>query len=327
MAIAKPDGHRDPAYLARALVDMGVTVAQFVPTVLDAVLDVVDEPTPALRLVFAGGEALPVSTALRARTRFDAQVHNLYGPTAEVTMQATHRHGGEAVPVGRTCRSAPRSGIPTGGCSMRGCGPFRSVVGELYLSGTQLARGYASQPRLTSERFVANPFSGAGQRMYRTGDLARWNRNGELEYAGRIDEQVKLRGQRIELGEIESVLREFDSVAAGAVAVRSGRLVGYVVPDGEVSTSVLRAALGAVPSFMVPSSFVMLDALPLNPSGKLDRKALPDPVFEVREFRPPVSGVEQAVAAVFEDVCWASSGSDSMTTSSRSAETRSWRRR
>nr|WP_238072229.1 non-ribosomal peptide synthetase [Rhodococcus zopfii] len=302
MAIAEPDGHRDPAYLARALVDMGVTVAQFVPTVLDAVLDLVDEPTPALRLVFAGGEALPVSTALRARTWFDAQVHNLYGPT-EVTMQATHRHGGEAVAGSHVPIGAPVWNTDGWVLDARMRPVPVGVVGELYLSGNQLARGYAAQPRLTAERFVANPFGGAGQRMYRTGDLARWNRNGELEYAGRIDEQVKLRGQRIELGEIESVLREFDSVAAGAVAVRSDRLVGYVVPDGEVSTSVLRAAMGAVlPSFMVPSSFVMLDALPLNASGKLDRKALPDPVFEVREFRPPVNGVEQAVAAVFEDV-------------------------
>ncbi len=130
----------------------------------------------------------------------------------------------------------------------------------MYLSGDQLARGYAGRAQLTADRFVANPFGGVGERMYRTGDLVRWNRAGELEYVGRNDQQVKLRGQRIELGEIESVLRGVEGVVAGAVAVWADQLVGYVVLVDDISTSDVRAAMGEVlPSYMVPSAFVVLE--------------------------------------------------------------------
>ncbi|MFZ2530050.1 MAG: amino acid adenylation domain-containing protein [Rhodococcus sp. (in: high G+C Gram-positive bacteria)] len=304
MAIASPDGHRDPEYLARALVDFGVTVAQFVPAVLDAVLDVVGDPTPALRLVFAGGEALSVSTAQRARAQLDARVLNLYGPT-EVTMQATSRCGDEAagglqVPIGTTVWNTDAWVLDT---RMR---PVPAgVVGELYLSGVQLARGYAARSRLTAERFVANPFDGVGDRMYRTGDLVRWSRDGQLEYAGRSDGQVKLRGQRIELGEIESALHGIADVSAPAVRVFGDRLVAYLVPvpgaDLHID-GIRREVARRLPAFMIPTQFVILDSLPLNASGKLDRKALPEPVLEVREFRAPVDVAEQAVAAAFAEV-------------------------
>ncbi|MGI9209435.1 MAG: amino acid adenylation domain-containing protein, partial [Rhodococcus sp. (in: high G+C Gram-positive bacteria)] len=262
MVVAAPDGHRDPQYLARALVDFEVSVAQFVPVVLDAVLDVLEEPTPSLRLVFAGGEALSGATADRARKMLGCGVHNLYGPT-ETTMQATHRRsdpdsGGGRVPIGTPVRNTGAlvldtrlHPVPVG------------VVGELYLSGVQLARGYAGRAHLTADRFVANPFDGAGTRMYRTGDLVRWNAHRELEYVGRNDMQVKLRGQRIELGEIDSVLRAHEDVAAGVVVAWPEQLVGYVVPTGELDTQRLREALGRVlPSYMVPAQFVVLDALP-----------------------------------------------------------------
>ncbi|NMD93864.1 amino acid adenylation domain-containing protein [Rhodococcus sp. BL-253-APC-6A1W] len=302
MVVAAPDGHRDPQYLARALVDFEVSVAQFVPVVLDAVLDVLEEPTPSLRLVFAGGEALSGATADRARRMLGCGVHNLYGPT-ETTMQATHRRsdpdsGGGRVPIGTPVRNTGAlvldtrlHPVPVG------------VVGELYLSGVQLARGYAGRAHLTADRFVANPFDGAGTRMYRTGDLVRWNAHHELEYVGRNDMQVKLRGQRIELGEIDSVLRAHEDVAAGVVVAWPEQLVGYVVPTGELDTQRLREALGRVlPSYMVPAQFVVLDALPTTPNGKVDRKALRQPEVRAREFRRPSGDTERAVADAFSDI-------------------------
>ncbi len=302
LAVAVPDGHRDPEYLARALVDFEVTVAQFVPTVLDAVLDVAEAPVPSLRLVFTGGEALSGTTAQRVRTRFGCDVHNLYGPT-ETTMQATHHPGssvddGTAVPIGRAVwntgawvldtRLHP---VPVG------------VVGELYLSGAQLARGFAGRAALTAERFVANPFDAPGTRLYRTGDLVRRNRRGELEFVGRNDLQVKLRGQRIELGEIESVLRANGRVAAGAVVAWPDQLVGYVVPAGEPDVQQLRAEMGkSLPSYMVPSQFVVLEAMPTTPNGKLDRKALPQPEIRAHDFRAPSTDTENAVAKAFSSI-------------------------
>ncbi|MFI0142035.1 condensation domain-containing protein, partial [Streptomyces luteogriseus] len=183
------------------------------------------------------------------------------------------------------------------------------VAGELYLAGDQLARGYVSRPDLSADRFVANPFGGVGSRMYRTGDLVRWGVSGELEYIGRTDFQVKFRGQRIELGEIESALVADVSVSVSSVAVVStvtgDQLVGYVVPasGAVVDTAALVDSLGVVlPSYMVPSQIMVLDAFPLNASGKLDRKLLPEPVFEVAVFRAPVTAVEEIVASVFAEV-------------------------
>ena len=175
------------------------------------------------------------------------------------------------------------------------------VPGELYLSGRQVARGYVGRADLTADRFVADPFVG-GARMYRTGDVVRRNRSGGLEYIGRSDFQVKLRGLRIELGEIESVLRRDPQVSSAAVVVWRDRLVAYVAGTDVHVDSVRRAVASTLPSYMVPDSVVVLESLPLNASGKLDRRALPEPVSETREFREPVSLAEQAVASVFAEV-------------------------
>ena len=299
MVVADPGGHTDPAYLVKVIADEGITVAQFVPSVLEPMLDQAATAGP-LRHVFSGGEALATATAARVAETFGAQVHNVYGPT-ETTVQITHRIGGDSgsgvVPIG----------VPVWNTAVYVLDPFLQPVpvgvpGELYVAGPQVARGYENRPGATAERFVADPFA-SGDRLYRTGDRVRWTSDDELEFLGRNDFQVKIRGLRIELGEIETVLRGLDEVAAGAVAVHSGRLVGYVVPAGDGAPSDLRAAMGDVlPSYMVPDTIVMLDALPLNTSGKLDRKALPEPVPETREFRAPEGVVERAVAAVFADV-------------------------
>ncbi|MCZ9344215.1 AMP-binding protein, partial [Streptomyces sp. TRM76130] len=152
------------------------------------------------------------------------------------------------------------------------------VPGELYLAGVQLADGYLGRPELNATRFVADPFGPAGTRMYRTGDLARWTADGEVEYLGRTDHQVKLRGQRIELGEIEAALAALPGVDAACALVREDRLVGYVT--GGADPVEIRAALAReLPEHMVPAAVVALDAFPLSPNGKLDRRELPAPVF------------------------------------------------
>ncbi|WP_157663075.1 AMP-binding enzyme, partial [Prescottella equi] len=179
------------------------------------------------------------------------------------------------------------------------------VPGELYLAGVQLARGYVSRADLTADRFVANPFSDSGERMYRTGDLVTWTSSGELEYIGRTDFQVKLRGLRIELGEIETALLAQESIAQSVVLVRNDQLVAYVVPvsGAAVDEQAVKAVLAErLASYMVPQMFVVLDAFPLNASGKLDRKALPEPVFEATVFRAPTTAAEEVVAGVFADV-------------------------
>ncbi|WP_280470558.1 alpha/beta fold hydrolase, partial [Nocardia farcinica] len=285
----------------------GVTTLHLVPSMLDALLTASGDALPgSLRRVLAIGEALPAALAQRALASGVA-LFNLYGPT-EAAVSITGHHVTDAdqisVPIGRpewNCRvyvlDARLRPVPVG------------VSGELYLAGAQLARGYFGKPELTAERFVANPFA-AGERMYRTGDVVAWNSGGELEYRGRADFQVKIRGFRIELGEIEAVLQAQPGVAAAAVAAKSDattgeRLVAYLVPSDpvagvDVATLPSRLA-GRLPSYMVPSAFVVLDALPLNVNGKLDRKALPDPVFEAREFRAPTTPLEETVTAVFAE--------------------------
>ncbi|MCA1006191.1 amino acid adenylation domain-containing protein [Rhodococcus hoagii] len=310
--VASRDAHRDPAGLAREIADGSITVAQFVPSVLDATIDHLDPAGAAsLSRVFCGGEALSSRTVSRLRSVTDASVHNVYGPT-EVTVQATRHEVGASdvvvIPIG-----APASNTRAYVLDSRLRPVPAGVAGELYLAGAQVARGYQGRGDLTAERFVANPFTGSGERMYRTGDLVKWTvgaseatgdfPEGELEYLGRTDFQVKLRGLRIELGEIEAALLAAPEIAQAAVLVQSDQLVAYVVADGPFDAEATKAALArSLASYMVPSTFVVLDEFPLNASGKLDRKALPEPVFEVREFRAPTTPVEEIVAGVFADV-------------------------
>ncbi|SUA48103.1 Dimodular nonribosomal peptide synthase [Nocardia africana] len=310
LVVAKPDGHRDPAYLAELIDAERITTVHFVPSMLSvfvAALDASGADCTTLRRVFASGEALPAVTAQRLIELTGARLHNLYGPTeaaVDVTYHEVTEDDTVAVPIGRPVWNTRVYVLDS-----RLHPVATGVAGELYLAGDQLARGYVARADLTSDRFVANPF-GAGERMYRTGDLVRWNSAGELEYLGRTDFQVKLRGLRIELGEIESALVAVDAVAQAVVVVRSDdrlgdQLVAYVVPatGATVDPDAVRTELGeALPGYMVPSAFVVLDAFPLNASGKLDRKALPAPVFEARQFRAPATPIEEIVAGTFSDV-------------------------
>ncbi|WP_261717665.1 non-ribosomal peptide synthetase [Streptomyces sp. FZ201] len=307
VVLAKPDGHRDPAYLCALVREEGVTTMHFVPSMLEAFLqsdEVTDDSSWAasLRRVFSSGEALPTAAAHRWRELTGVPLHNLYGPT-EAAVDVTHHpvegtDQGVTVPIGRpvwntglrvldTCLRPVPDGVP----------------GELYLTGVQLARGYHARPGLTAERFTADPYGPPGTRMYRTGDLVRRRPDGVIEYLGRTDRQVKLRGNRIELGEIEAALTRLPAVAQAAVTVRDNTLVAYVVLTEESGADDLRAALeGTLPAPMVPTSYVVLDALPLTPSGKLDRNALPAPQTVRAESRAPRNPREQLLTEIFAAV-------------------------
>ncbi|MFC9438906.1 amino acid adenylation domain-containing protein, partial [Nocardia sp. NPDC057030] len=312
LVVATHDGHRDPVHVAETIAAQRVTVTDFVPSMLTVfAAHTAADACPTLRDVFVIGEALPPETVGAFRAISAARVHNLYGPTeaaVSVTYWPADGSDTRSVPIGLPqwntqvyVLDARLRPVPAG------------VPGELYLAGDQLARGYVRRPDLTADRFVADPF-GFGERMYRTGDLVVWRdatagRAHRLEYLGRTDFQVKFRGQRIELGEIETALLAQPAVnQAVALVGRSAlgdQLVAYVVatPGHSIEQPELLAALAeTLPAYMIPTALVALDAFPLNPSGKLDRRALPEPSFTARDFRAPATPVEEIVAGVFGEV-------------------------
>ncbi|AZG48348.1 non-ribosomal peptide synthetase [Gordonia insulae] len=314
MVIARPDGHRDPEYLAGLISERGVSVLHFVPSMLDAYADIIahrsraDAPIfgPSVRTVFTSGETLSRALADKVAAAGPVELVNLYGPTeaaVDVTGHRVARRGGP-VPIGRPVANTDirvldsrLRPVPVG------------VAGELYICGAQLARGYVGRPELTADRFVADP-AGLGARMYRTGDLVRWNASGELEYLGRTDFQVKIRGQRVELGEIEAVLLEAPGVDAAVVVARADdgappMLVAYLRSDSaEVSaTETIAFCRRRLPSHMVPSAVLVLDDFPVNASGKLDRAALPAPALAADvAYEAPTSPVEVALAELIVDL-------------------------
>ena len=290
LVFARPDGHRDPRYLAELLHRERISVGYFVPSMLRSFLDVADLSALAgLRLLFCGGEALPVDLQNRILAETGLRLVNIYGPT-ETSVDVT---SWTCLP-GWTRPTVPIGG-PVANTELYVLDPLGNpqpvgVPGELFVGGVQLARGYGGRPELTAERFVHDPFgTRPGGRLYRTGDLVRWLPDGTLEFLGRNDDQVKLRGLRIELGEIETCLASHDAVGACSVAIHEPapgdqRLVAYVVPSpGEEIPPVqaFRSYLAmSLPDYMVPSYFVTLPELPLTANGKTDRKALPAPVLQ-----------------------------------------------
>ncbi|WP_233595381.1 MULTISPECIES: non-ribosomal peptide synthetase [Corallococcus] len=315
LVVAKPGGHQDPAYLTALITSASVTTLHFVPSMLQAFLE---EPDVAgctsLKRVVCSGEALPLELKEQClRMLPGAGLHNLYGPTeaaVDVTFHACQPNDGRrSVPIGRPVDNtqirildAELQPVPQG------------AAGELYIGGVQVGRGYLARPSLTAERFIPDPYATApGARMYRTGDVARWLPDGEVEYLGRADFQVKIRGLRIELGEIEASLEKHPSVKQAVVLAREDRpgqkrLVAYVTGrDAAPEAGALRAfLLERLPEYMVPSNVVVLERMPLSPNGKADRKALPAPELggadPSRPFVAPGTAIEQQIAQAWKDL-------------------------
>ncbi|SHG09611.1 non-ribosomal peptide synthetase [Vibrio gazogenes] len=349
LVMAPPESHKDPEWLMAVIEDYQVTTMHFVPSMLAAFIASVEanaqkmgttqgntihesntiyesnttqvsKVAPSLQRVFCSGEALSKDLAHVYAKWIDAPLHNLYGPT-EAAVDVTycpafgdpiHESLGHSVPIG----------LPVWNTQLYVLDSFLrqtpvGVPGELYLAGDQLAIGYLNRSALTADRFMANPFA-HGERMYRTGDVVRWLPSGKIEYLGRSDDQLKIRGQRIELGEIEAALQSLPGVKQALVCAKAfgserniagadeRQLVGYVIgnagqqPDGET----LKVALSAhLPAHMVPIAIMVLEAFPLSANGKLDRKALPLPsdivTGEGRRARP---GLEAQLVAIFADV-------------------------
>ena len=323
LVMAEPEAHRDPQAMQQFFARYGVTTTHFVPSMLAAFVASLDADSVVacrtLRRVFCSGEALPTELCREWERLTGAPLHNLYGPTeAAVDVSWYPACGSELAAV--TGSSVPigwpvwNTGLRILDAAMRPVPP--GVAGDLYLTGIQLAQGYLGRPDLTASRFIADPFA-PGERMYRTGDVARWLTNGAVEYLGRSDDQLKIRGQRIELGEIDRVMSGLPDVAqavshacvfnqAAATGGDARQLVGYLVSDSglPLDTAALKARLAEqLPPHMVPVVLMQLAELPLSANGKLDRKALPLPTLGgERSGRPPEPGMETLVATAFSQL-------------------------
>ncbi|WP_156685576.1 non-ribosomal peptide synthetase [Mycobacterium sp. Marseille-P9652] len=309
LVIPRPDGLRDIGYLTDLLQREGITSMHFVPSLLGLFLSLPGvNQWRTLRRVPVGGEALPGEVADKFNATFDALLYNFYGPTETVVNATSYQvegaQGTRIVPIGRPKINTQihllddaLQPVPAG------------VIGEIYIGGTHMAHGYHRRPALTTERFVADPFTPGG-RLYRSGDLARRNADGDIEFVGRADEQVKIRGFRIELGEIAAAISVDPSVGQAVVVAADlpglGKsLVGYVTPaeggPDTVDVDRIRARVAvALPDYMTPAAYVALDEIPITAHGKIDRKALPQPeIAAATEYREPTTESERAVAGLF----------------------------
>ncbi len=308
LALAGDGDHRDPRRLVALVREHGVTVLHFVPPLLQLFIEEAQvEQCISLRQLFSGGEALPADLCRRVHERLPGvALHNRYGPT-ESAINITHwpcsADAGARVPIGRPLSNAVVQ-IRDDHWQVAAAG----ARGELLLGGNALARGYLGQPGLTAARFL--PADG-GARLYRSGDLARWRHDGALDYLGRLDEQVKLRGVRIEIEEIRDALLQQSGVQQAAVVLAQGagggQLLAYLVVEGEEAPAVLatrirQALQQRLPEAMIPAHILRLAALPLGPTGKLDRRALPQPDLSVRDYREPRDTLERELAAIWAQV-------------------------
>ncbi|QUJ68780.1 amino acid adenylation domain-containing protein [Photobacterium sp. GJ3] len=314
LIMAKPEGHKDPDYLSQTISRDGVTTLHFVPSMLQSFLayNGASEGCDSVVRVLCSGEALPASLVTEFYRQLpEAELHNLYGPTeAAIDVTAWHCSRSPAlvtVPIGKPVANTRIYLLDEYGQPV----PL-GAVGELYIGGIQVARGYFNRPELTAERFLSDPFyAGHGGRMYRTGDLARYLPDGNIEYLGRNDQQVKIRGFRIECGEIEAVLAAHPQIREAVVDAREDahgekRLLAWVLPteDGVPESVQLQDYLtGRLPDYMVPSAFIPIHGVPLSPNGKLDRRALPDPEAVEHQravYEAPATETEQCLAELWE---------------------------
>ncbi|AZF31887.1 Non-ribosomal peptide synthetase [Pseudomonas sp. R4-35-07] len=303
LVVAAPGEHREPARLIETIGRHAITTVHFVPSMLQAFIHEPGvEACASLTRIVCSGEALPLDAQRQVFAKLaNTALYNLYGPT-EAAIDVTHwtciDEGADSVPIGR-----PIANLGTYVLDAQLNPVAAGVSGELYLGGTGLARSYHRRPALTAERFVPSPFV-AGERLYRTGDRVRQRGDGVIEYLGRLDHQVKLRGLRIELGEIETRLMQHPTVREAVVVVHGGKqLVAYLVLERDAPTDLKAWLLGSLPEYMVPSHFITLAKLPVTANGKLDRKALPLPDATAQQaFAAPENTVQQALAAIWSDV-------------------------
>ncbi|MEA2626057.1 MAG: hypothetical protein QOD06_2102 [Candidatus Binatota bacterium] len=310
VVVADHDAVRDGERLAETLSACEATMLQATPATWRLLLQAGWAGQPELKML-CGGEALPADLARQLLPR-GGELWNLYGPTETTIWSTAYRVRGdeETIPIGRPLANTQVHILDVEGCPL----PV-GVAGELYIGGDGVALGYLGRPDLTAERFVADAFSSVpAARLYKTGDLAQWREDGQLEYLGRLDQQVKVRGFRIEPGEVEMALRRHRSIREAVVVALDDdgtgekRLVAYVVParGATVSGADVRAFLrGQLPEYMNPAAYVTLHDLPLTPNGKIDRRALPAP-SEAAELRgadiSPRNPLEFQLAAMWEDV-------------------------
>ncbi len=315
LVIARPGGHRDSAYLLQVIQSKRITTMHFVPSMLGVFLQEAGvENCPSLKRVFCSGEALSYELQQLFFERIGAPLHNLYGPTeASIDVTAWKCRGDRdrtVVPIGRPIANTQvyildqyLAPVPIG------------VVGEIHIGGLGLARGYLNQPELMAEKFIYRSFEGEpARRLYKTGDLARYLPDGNIEFIGRMDDQVKIRGYRIELGEIEAVLVQHPMVQSSVVVVREDepgdkRLVGYVVArlkETFDAAEVRQYLKHKLPEYLIPAALVLLDELPLTPSGKVDRRALPAPdqngLQLANVYQPPRTPTEETLVTIWGKV-------------------------
>lgn len=316
VVLAKPEGQQDPSYLADLIERTGVTVAQFVPAVLDAFVTGGGlSACASLRLIANCGEALSGPLVARVRAAWPGRIENLYGPTEAAVEVTSHSCGmaDEAVPIVPIGR--PIDNTQTYIVDRAGQPVAAGVIGELLIGGAQVGRGYWGRPEVTADRFIPDPFGEVpGARLYRSGDLTRYRGSGVIEYVGRADHQVKIGGHRIELGEVAAVLRQQPGVRDAAVVLRQDspgdrRLVAYVVPAPAAVTpdagSLKQQLRAHLPEAWIPAVILDVEALPLTPNGKVDRRRLPEPSSVSQSstaYAPPRTEVEVVLAGIWTDV-------------------------
>lgn len=325
IVFAQPESHKDSDYLSRIIEKERISIMHFVPSMLDIYLESLFLSKQALssnlKYIFCSGEALTVDqvnkfeSAKKINPEVKVVLHNLYGPT-EASVDVTYYaclNSQDKIPIGK-----PIQNIKTYILDKSFTPVPNGVVGELYISGIGLARGYLNRPELTEERFIANPFAKdldapGYNRMYKTGDLVRWMPDGNIEYLGRNDSQIKLRGLRIELGEIESTLCKYNEVKQSVILVKDRNkgtqndkyLAAYYLSATPIDEDNLRQHLSQfLPEYMIPSVFIHMDRFPLSNNGKLDRKALPEPMFTSAEenYVPPRTPLEEQLCSIWQDV-------------------------
>ncbi|MDU9403114.1 amino acid adenylation domain-containing protein [Pseudomonas sp. zfem004] len=302
LVMARPGGHRDPEYLRQVIRREGITTLHFVPSMLDVYLAHGEAAADQLKRLLCSGEALPGSLVRRFHAQLPSvELHNLYGPTeAAVDVSAWHCVAApDNTPIGKPIANTTLYVLDGQGQPVP-----QGVAGELFIGGVQVARGYFNRTELTAERFIDDPFSTRpGARLYRTGDLARHLPDGNIEYLGRNDDQVKIRGLRIELGEIQASLTAITGIKEAVVMARDQRLIAYYTGEAQGSETLRAALLTHLPEYMVPALFMHLEALPLSPNGKLDRKALPEPdAIQDRPYEAPEGETETQLAAIWAEL-------------------------